>query len=598
MLLLLTIVTHSTIAQQGKQYDNANDQYERKHYQQASKEYIQLYNKNQDAVLLARIADCLAKKGDAEGAISWYQKALESEVQLDENQQLDYAEQLLIAGENEKAASILNSYQGEDSIRYNKILVSLNQYADFKINEENYEWSPLSINTPLSEYGIMRYDSGYLFASNRAFDGKEQKESEYNYFDLYYVKTDDFVTFSEISVFEDDFDAKGNDGPIAFFPGEQKAIVSRNNYHRGIRGVTHRGKNEIELYEIDKLADGSWDKMKRLPFDSDEFSSFHPTINSDGSQMIFSSTRPGGFGGADLYSVNYENGTWSEPVNLGPNINTFGNELFPNFINDSSIHFSSNGWPGMGGMDLYKTSLENANAENLGSPFNSRKDDFTILALDEMRFVIASDRELEAGNDDLYLVTLKQRIQKEVEPVPEKTINLSYDLWYAANTKAPVNGLLASTQDTSLFEVRGDSLFLFSNGESSVESLGNSDAIEVISGIYSIESKNIINPVFFDFNQITSDTSLSETLDFMAQFPDIKVELIGYSDTKGPAGYNLELSNQRASFVKTKLVSTGVKSQTISVIGKGEEDAIFDCKNGCTEEQNKSERRVEFRLVK
>ncbi|MEL6926595.1 MAG: carboxypeptidase-like regulatory domain-containing protein, partial [Bacteroidota bacterium] len=149
-----------------------------------------------------------------------------------------------------------------------------------------------------------------------------------------------------------------------------------------------------------------WENMEGLPFNSDEYSVAHPTLSQDGNRLFFSSDMPGGFGGMDLYMSEQENGSWGPPINLGPQVNTEGNELFPYYYSEK-LYFSSDGLIGLGGLDIYymedKGNNEWGAIENVGFPLNTISDDFGIIFNEEGTCgFLSSDRTGGAGRDDIY----------------------------------------------------------------------------------------------------------------------------------------------------------------------------------------------------
>ena len=147
-------------------------------------------------------------------------------------------------------------------------------------------------------------------------------------------------------------------------------------------------------------------------FNSDEYSTGHPTISADGKTVYFSSDRPGGFGGVDIYVTNLnQDSSWSEPKNLDSLINTEGNELFPFFHNNTkTLYFASNGHVGLGGLDIFATQIEGSKMpENLGHPINTQFDDFGLIINHKQKGgFFSSNRKGGEGHDDIYGFTVKK----------------------------------------------------------------------------------------------------------------------------------------------------------------------------------------------
>ncbi len=200
--------------------------------------------------------------------------------------------------------------------------------------------------------------------------------------------------------------SKYHEGPVAFFKDGSKMLFTRNNYLDGKYKTSKDGVNKLKLYIADKTG-SDWGKIKELPFNSDEYSVGHPALSKDDKLLYFVSDMPGGFGGTDIYVSKYENNNWSVPVNLGPAVNTKGNEMFPFADEQGNLYFSSDGHAGLGGLDMFYAKLiEGVMAKkpkNLGEPINSTKDDFGLITDGERKSgFFSSNRRNGGADDDLY----------------------------------------------------------------------------------------------------------------------------------------------------------------------------------------------------
>jgi len=180
----------------------------------------------------------------------------------------------------------------------------------------------------------------------------------------------------------------------------------------------------LQLYYAEKDIDGIWGDPVPFKYNSPEYSVGHPSLTADGKTLFFSSNMPGGFGGADIYKCTMSDTGWSAPVNLGNDINTEGDELFPNYMEKTQLLlFSSNGHYGLGGLDIYLVSLKVEKfirPMNLGAPLNSSADDFGLfLTSTQKSGYVSSNRKSDGkGNDDIYYVKMLKEL-----PNPWKEIN-------------------------------------------------------------------------------------------------------------------------------------------------------------------------------
>ena len=191
------------------------------------------------------------------------------------------------------------------------------------------------------------------------------------------------------------------DGPAVITEDGKSIYFTRSGTKSGRDDALH-----LNIY-FASYNNGSLSKVRNLSFNNDEYSVMHPSITKDGKRLYFSSNMPNGLGGFDIYYVNISrNGRYSQPVNLGPGINTEGNEVFPFIYSDDILFFSSSAHPGLGGLDVYMTvdvGSENQEVINLGAPFNSSKDDFCFYIDSKFKFgYISSNRPGGKGEDDIY----------------------------------------------------------------------------------------------------------------------------------------------------------------------------------------------------
>jgi outer membrane protein OmpA-like peptidoglycan-associated protein len=218
--------------------------------------------------------------------------------------------------------------------------------------------------------------------------------------------TGNFV-FSSPQKFSSEINTKYHEASACFSTDGKTVFFTRNNYNDGKTGRSEDGLVKLSIYTAQLGSDGSWNSVTILPFCSEEYNTVHPSLSPDGKRLYFSSNRPGGFGGMDLYFSDFQMGIWGPPINMGPVVNTEGNEIFPLIDKNGRLHFSSNGHLGLGMLDIYYTVplLKNewAMPVNLGAPINSNADDFGISYGPDLSWgFFTSDREGGAGRDDIY----------------------------------------------------------------------------------------------------------------------------------------------------------------------------------------------------
>ncbi|GAB4026484.1 OmpA family protein [Spirosoma gilvum] len=204
--------------------------------------------------------------------------------------------------------------------------------------------------------------------------------------------------------FSQTLNTKYHEGPATFSHDGTQIIFTRNNYNNGRASKSSEGVNKLKLYTAIQ-ENGAWTDIVELPFNSDEYSVGHPTLNKNDELLYFSSDMPGGFGGTDLYVTRFQNGKWSRPVNLGSTINSKGNELFPFADDAGNLYFASDGRKGLGGLDIYYATLTNGitvqSIEHLDAPINSPQDDFGLITDANRKGGYFSTNRRD-GSDDIY----------------------------------------------------------------------------------------------------------------------------------------------------------------------------------------------------
>ncbi|MFN4256927.1 MAG: OmpA family protein [Saprospiraceae bacterium] len=199
--------------------------------------------------------------------------------------------------------------------------------------------------------------------------------------------------------------SKFHEGPVCFDRTAERIFFSSNVQKKGQPKKAKDGKQKMKLYVAHKTGE-TWGEPEALPFNTDQYDDCHPSVSIDGDKLFFASNRPGGFGGMDLY-VSFRLGdAWSDPLNLGPKVNTSGNEAFPFLHADNTLYFASDGRPGQGGFDLFYTLPDGSDwiaPVNLGSPFNTKGDDFGVIVdLDKINGYYSTNGNGGLGGDDIF----------------------------------------------------------------------------------------------------------------------------------------------------------------------------------------------------
>lgn len=261
------------------------------------------------------------------------------------------------------------------------------------------------VNSDQLDYSAVPFRNGIVFTSTRnrsTLFGCDSDFTNGHYSDLYFAKTDGEGNYSTPQLLEGDINGKYHDGTATFTSDQTNMYFSRNNR----KGPNSFGTIDLKIYSS-TISNNLWTDVNELPFNSDEYATCHPAVTPNGVWLYFASDRPGGYGGMDIYVVEKKrDGNWGTPVNLGSKINTTGNELFPFISPEGILYWSSNGFEGLGGLDVYSMPISNgekAIRNHLTAPINSSGDDFGFTTnFEGTKGYLTSDRNGGKGKDDLY----------------------------------------------------------------------------------------------------------------------------------------------------------------------------------------------------
>ena len=265
------------------------------------------------------------------------------------------------------------------------IFISLMFFSCLYSQEEAYTVSPAPFSSDnYDEFGPAYYKNGIVFCTNRNsalvlnYGGSDDK----GLFNIYYVDKLNNQGRSNAKLFSKNLTTKLNDGPVSFSRNGDTIFYSRNIYENLKEKELSGSRNKLGIFSA-QLSGNDWIKIREFRLNNEWFNITTPCLSPDGSRLYFASDMPGGYGGSDLYYSQFEKGYWNDPVNLGKEINTPGNESYP-FINLSGdLFFSSDGHPGLGGKDIFFSGFED-NAwlppVHLSAPINSPFDDFGLIS--------------------------------------------------------------------------------------------------------------------------------------------------------------------------------------------------------------------------
>lgn len=570
-------------------------------------------------------------------------------------------------------------------------ILSAQQTSKSKAAKKLYEkggqielFNATAINTGQFEFSPAFYQNGIVFATSQKSEGDIDKNTGATFFDLFYADRDAEGLPLAPQEFAVRISSKKHEGPVAFSRDGQKIFFTQNN-------VTQKEAKPVvrlKIYEASKTS-RDWDNVKELPFNSDEYSTCHPTLTPDGQTLYFASDMPGGIGGMDLWMVKKNGNTWSAPVNLGAKVNTPYNEVFPFVHSSGNLFFASNGYEGEGGLDLYMATFENdpkGQVASLGDPFNTEADDLGLILNPEgnMGF-FTSSRSGGQGKDDIYMFKAPEGIWGRTKPnefmptiaifdkttkdpiegasirVFERTadgfVDTSNDLYEAVlipakegaeelNFKLVRKNITDLNEPDSRSDEMGKTTFSFfgertyillvtkdgyKDQEVNYSTIGNTGKLAISAPMEKIKSVDnpsapekitppetaipetdnvaagtviVLENIYYDFNKSAIRSGAARELDevytLMQRNPDMEIELIAHTDSRGSEKYNLKLSQNRANSARNYLISRGIDASRITATGLGESQIRNHCKDNikCSQQDHQFNRRTEIKIIR
>ena len=420
MLVLLLLLAGSSVAQTRAKLERANRLLKERAFVDASKLYLEILDRHEVSEAKLNLAECYRLMGSSIEAEYWFGQS----IQLSEAKPIDklhYGMALQSNNKCEQAKRWFDEYArlNPDDLRGQMLSKACGTAVLNELLSKNTELfdvaSMATINSNYRDYAPFIYKNGIAFVSERdkgIVDEKINAETNAPFSKLYYIAIDGVGDTARVAgkrytrpIKLNELNSSLHDGPMSVTADGKRAILTRTNLY----GRNDAGIRKNKIYWVVSLGGGHWSEPKTFAFNSDEYSTMHPAISPDGKVIYFASDMPGGFGGYDLYKTNYEDGRWSPPINLGPEINTEGNEGYPFVHASGDLYFSSNGRIGMGGQDVYVVKLGaegTGEIINMGYPINSPSDDISfVMNANKTRGFFASNRNGDVSSDDIFSFT-------------------------------------------------------------------------------------------------------------------------------------------------------------------------------------------------
>ena len=593
------------------------------------------------AKLYRNIGDSYYFNGKLIEAKVWYEKLIrlvnEVNLEIPSEYYYRYAQSLKAIGNLKEANFFLERFSvvSKQEIRSQLIRDTSKFLQEIKENSGRYELSLLKINSSFSDYGSTVYQDQLIFTSARDTGNITKKIHNWtgqSFTSLYAAPIQENGEIYEFYPFAKEIRSKFNESTLVFTRDGNTMYFTRNNYLKG-KGAKNGDKlTLLKIYRA-SLIEGRWSNVEELPFNSDEFNTAHPALSPDGKWMYFSSDREGGCGQSDLYKIEFTSDGFGNPINLGKDINTEGRETFPFITDNNELYFSSDGRPGLGGLDIYVAKIKEDGSlspvQNIGQPANSEFDDFGFYINSQTNRGFLSSNRSRGQNDNIYSfietqalsLDCKQNIKGVVYDEITKEPLIDADIFIFDSNEEKIGYLKSSADGEFVFSklICGVTyrLRVIRNEYQTVEKIVNLSYEEGTTNIdlYLDKAKVFpkkgddlfkalsLDPIYFDFDKsdIRSDsaTELAKVVEVLQQYPEMKIDVRSHTDSRGNNTYNLKLSERRAQSTIKWIIDRGIDPSRVIGKGYGSTHLLNDCKKGipCSVDQHQKNRRSEFIIL-
>jgi len=638
ILFVLVFLTGVSGFAQEKLITKANEKYDEYSFSPA----IDIYKKVLDrgyasADLLKKLGNSYYYNADYEDAANTYKRLVdEYPDEIGPEYYFRYAQTLKTLEDYEASKIVMAKFleATSDDARATAYKDEEDYLNDIKRNSGRYNVSPFQYNSPYSEFAPSFYKEGLIFSSDRDTGNFARYRHTWNskdFLDLYKVNADS-VSQGTVIKFGDHVNTRLHESTSTVSKDGNTLYFTRNNYKEGKYVKDESGVIRLKIFKA-RMVEGIWSEIQELPFNSNDYSVAHPTLSADGKMLYFASDMPGTLGESDIFRVAInDDETYGTPENLGPVINTEARETFPFVTSKDILYFSSDGHPGLGGLDIFATKVDNSrldgNVMNVGEPVNGRMDDFTFIFNEETRKgYFASNRSEGRGADDIYAVLETKPLLIDCEQAISGIVRdkISNEPLIGASVKVIDENneeiMSAITDADGKYNLlvdcnQGNFVRAMTEGYvPSEEYLGKSDGEPKVIDFY-LERSSItagfgddlakllqLSTIYFNFNKYNirkdSEIEVEKVIAAMEKYPSLKIKVNSHTDSRGKDSYNLWLSQKRAESTVNYMVKKGIAKERLSGEGFGETKLINNCSNGvkCSDKDHELNRRSEFIIL-
>lgn len=623
------------------------------HYDDAIRTYMDLIKKGKSTVTLyEKLGDAYYFKNEPYNAVRWYNELFKLKKDVEPEYYYRLSQSLKSIGKYDEANVLLKDFVAKNGtdLRAEMYGKDKNYLNTIKNNSGRYKIRVTDASTKLSDYGPAFYgDSTIVYTTNRdsvGFSETRDSWTKQSFTVLYKAYITPKGNLKDPQKFSSTVETKLHESTPTFSKDLKTMYFTRNNYNEGKAQMDDKNHILLKIYKAVYNGKGGWDDITELPFTSNSYNTAHPALSTDEKTLYFASDRPGGYGGSDIYRVSInEDGTFGNPENLGPTINTESRESFPFSVNDK-LYFASDGHPGLGGLDIFVSKMDTngmfGRSFNAGEPLNSRYDDFALIINEKTKSgYFTSNRRSGRGLDDIY--HLSELVEQDFA-CTQHLVGLVTD----TSTNKELTGAKVQLYDAShtlLKEVKTDKagLYVFTvecgktyyvkaeetnySGKEAVATIptewGDTNVAVPLTPIpvaaapvakaaskdpklkvgMDLAKEFNIEHIYFDLGKFNirpdAAVQIDKVINFMKQYPTAKIDVRSHTDSRGSDVSNEKLSDNRAQSIINYIINTGITTDRISGKGYGESMLLNKCEDGvkCTEEEHLANRRSEFIIL-
>ncbi len=617
--------------------NRGNERYEEYSFSPAIDIYQRVLERGYStADLLQKLGNSYYFNADYENAADVYKKLInEYGKEIGPEYFFRYSQTLRSLGDYQGADTTMDKFTSmtTDDGRAGRFMTVKDYREEIKRNSGRYDIAPFEYNSKYSEFAPSFYKEGLLFSSDRDTGNLARYRHTWNskdFLDLYKVNVDS--SSQDLVVKLNNVNSRLHESTSVVTASGDTLYFTRNNFKDGKYIKDENGVIRLKIFRA-TLVDGEWTNLEDLPFNSDTYSVAHPTLSADGKTLYVASDMPGTLGESDIFEIEIKaDGTFGKPMNLGATINTESRETFPFVTTEDILYFSSDGHPGLGGLDIFGTKISNdarsRRVLNVGEPANSKMDDFTfVITEDTKKGYFASNRRGGMGADDIYsFVETRPLVFECAQPITGTVRDkISNQVLVGATVKVINENnqevLSAITDNDGNYSLTCDcnqGNFVRAQTQGYVPSeeyLGVSDGKPRIMDFY-LEREKVtagfgddlakllqLSTIYFDFDKFNirpdAEVEIQKVIAAMDKYPSLKIKANSHTDSRGDDAYNLWLSKKRAESTVNYMISKGIAAERLEGEGFGESRLVNDCGNGakCSQVEHELNRRSEFIIM-